>query len=247
MSNPNKTWMKGPQNINNMSKEYEFSGYKLADEINIVILTVIYLFGVVGNMFVIYIYSRKTIFSSFNIYRISLAMCELFSCIVNASQMPLLYWYKIQEIHGSVTYIKTLNLMLWLVAVLHSFHLVLISVDRCKAAYKHSIYRPKKTNVVCKILLIYIASILLALLFAIMQFLLSRPLAKIFLTIVTFIVALIFVLILTVCYTAIVLKLVAVKLMVNPMDYSKKQTSDHNIKAENAGSSRSNPGISNTR
>ena len=239
--------MEGPQNINNISIEYDFSGYKLADEINIVILTVIYLFGVVGNMFVIYIYSRKTTFIPFNIYRISLAMCDIFACIANASQMPLVYWYKIQEMNGSATYIKTFNLMLWFVAMMISFHLVMIAIDRLKAAYRQSIHRPKKMNVMCKIVWIYIASIIMASLFATMQFILPRPLAKKMLITVSLIVSFTVISIFFGCYTAIFVKLLASKVRIHPIENRNKRKCNADNKIEKVGSNHSNPAMLNTR
>ena len=177
LNNTNRTNFENAFSIDHMV-DTDLLGLKLSTELHIVFLTIIYIFGVFGNVFVIKSFAKKDKIRSFNIYVISFASCDLLACIICASQMPLLYLYKTLEQNEILIYIKAFNMAMWLAIFLHGSHLMLIAIDRVKAVYKSNVYTQTKRNVFCKTIIVLISSIGMIIPISVLQTYLSRPTSK---------------------------------------------------------------------
>ena len=181
----------------------DLSGLKLSAEWHILFLTAIIGFGVFGNIIVIHIYAKNVRFRSFNIYVISLAICDIFTSSGVASQLPLLHWYKTLESNGIYIYLFALNLAIWLSAFLTGSHLVAIAIDRVRAVYNQTTYRQSTTQVACKALAIWISSVAMICQILIMQIFAERSTSRKITVALASTYGMLNVSTLTVCYTSI--------------------------------------------
>ena len=226
MNDTNQTLSKIP----NWMSEHDISGLKLSSEWHIAFLTVIFGYGVIGNAFVIYIYAAKVKQRSFNIYVISMAACDIVACLISASQMPLVHWYKMQEMKGIHIYIKTFNLTIWLTTFWTTLHLLMIAIDRVNAVYKNNAYRQSKTRVLCKTITILICGILFIVPIILMQIFVSRPTTKTIVLAVSTVGGTCILFTFTLSYILILNKIVLSTKQLNSIETSTKNTS-HTVNA----------------
>ena len=145
---------------NSFIDDDNFSFFWLPLEIHLFFLTVIFLFGVIGNVFVIIICLNNETFRTYNMYIISLACLDIIACFTFAPQFPLFHWYKIQQWKGEPVYVYGFITNWWFVACAYNGHLACMAVDRAKAIFQSIFYRQSKLEVGLKIAVVYITSLL---------------------------------------------------------------------------------------
>ena len=191
---------------------------ELSAETHVVFLAVIFIFGIIGNMFVICIYSRQHTFRSFNLYIISLAMCDLLVCLTLPAQMPLLVWYKKQHFNGVSIYLKAFNLAKWLAAFVNGSHLLMIAIDRTTAVFQSTVYKQSKKDVLLKIIIIFILCILVSCVLLIIQISFRDGVPKKIFEVLIAIAGAVFLSIFTVCYAAILYKIITTERRIYPFE-----------------------------
>ena len=208
---------------NSQTQEAVLQGFQLSTDIHIAFLTAIFAFGIIGNMFVIIIYSRKHNFTSFNIYIISLAVSDLIVCLTLPVQMPLMFWYKTQQLNGTTIYLKAFNLTSWLTALVNGSHLLSIAIDRKRAVFKNTVYKQSKKDVFMKILAIFIICAAISSVVFMTQLGFERGVMKMIFIVLISIGSAAFLIIVIVCYSMILYKLATAERRIYPFASERSQ------------------------
>ena len=154
------------------------SMYQTKPSVHVLCIAIILTLGLIGNIFVMHMYSKKQHFKVHNIYIITLSVIDMFACVFVSPQVAFLHFYDIQQQLGYPEFMELYIVSVKLVVQTYFAILVFIAIERVRIVFSTGVHIQSIKKSVIKMVCITITSIIISVSSSVIQFEFSSGLGK---------------------------------------------------------------------